>query len=512
MLKGNQLAINMVSNLFSFSVSLLISFLFLPYVINSLGKDVYSFYPLSNNIVSYLMLVSLTLNSMVRRHISVAISSGNIRMAIEYYSTCIVGNMLFGMMVSIASVIFVLNIEHVFDIPVNMVKDVSLLMTFMLLGFVIRLPDHALSSAPFVKERLDLVAYGDLASSIIKLASFSVLFFLFPPKVFYLGLATVVVSAFTMAYLSKLSDYLLPDLKLSISFFRFSILKNLVFSGTWNALSSAGTVFLSSSALIIINLVGLSEKAGDYAIAMFFPTFLTGIISVVCSVFTPRSLNAYSNGDQDKFINEIVFSQKVVAILMVPIVFTIIIMCGEFFKIWIEKEYNSNIVILSRILLASFIVQSSVWTLTNVSLAKDKLRSPALSLLILSAINIFVAVILVMLTENVIVIALSSCLTAIIFYGFVITKYNALLINVKWRVFTRVPIICTFSSLFFYLGFEFFISSKINFINNWADFLFIGLVTWFFCLVLFSCLVLDKPERQLCIKFLVSKLNRSTSY
>ena len=47
-----QVAINMVANIVSYSANILISFVLTPFLINTLGKETYSFYPIANTIVS----------------------------------------------------------------------------------------------------------------------------------------------------------------------------------------------------------------------------------------------------------------------------------------------------------------------------------------------------------------------------------------------------------------------------------------------------------------------------
>ena len=61
---NNRLTINLISNIISYSSTILISFVLTPYLINTLGKEAYSFYPLANNFVNFMGILTLALNSM----------------------------------------------------------------------------------------------------------------------------------------------------------------------------------------------------------------------------------------------------------------------------------------------------------------------------------------------------------------------------------------------------------------------------------------------------------------
>ena len=72
-MKNKQLAINMIANIISFMVNIGINFLFTPYLINTVGKEAYSFFPLANNFISYTSIITVALNSMASRFITINI-------------------------------------------------------------------------------------------------------------------------------------------------------------------------------------------------------------------------------------------------------------------------------------------------------------------------------------------------------------------------------------------------------------------------------------------------------
>ena len=78
---NKQLAVNIVSNIAIYVLQFVISFLLTPFIVKSLGVEAFGFVGLSNNIISYTTLITVALNAMASRFISVEYHKGNIEKA-----------------------------------------------------------------------------------------------------------------------------------------------------------------------------------------------------------------------------------------------------------------------------------------------------------------------------------------------------------------------------------------------------------------------------------------------
>ena len=93
-MKNSRLGISLVANIISTLVSLGVSFVLTPYLIRTIGKEAYSFFFLLNNFVSYMTILSLALNSMVSRFITIAIAGNKLGKAHTYFSTVFFSNII----------------------------------------------------------------------------------------------------------------------------------------------------------------------------------------------------------------------------------------------------------------------------------------------------------------------------------------------------------------------------------------------------------------------------------
>ena len=77
--------INVFAALITLGVQMFISFWLSPFVVGKLGEEAYGFINLANNFVSYASLVSVAINSMACRYISIEYNSGRINEAKSYF-------------------------------------------------------------------------------------------------------------------------------------------------------------------------------------------------------------------------------------------------------------------------------------------------------------------------------------------------------------------------------------------------------------------------------------------
>lgn len=70
---NKRLAINIIANIIAFAVNFVISFFLTPYIVETVGKEAYGFVSLGNNFVNYASLITVALNSMASRFITIEI-------------------------------------------------------------------------------------------------------------------------------------------------------------------------------------------------------------------------------------------------------------------------------------------------------------------------------------------------------------------------------------------------------------------------------------------------------
>ena len=137
--QNKQLAINMLAQVVVFLVQMGINFLLTPFIVKSLGVEAYGFVGLSNNIIGYLQLATVALNSMAGRFITIEYHKGNLEQANKYFSSVFYSNVVISAVLAIISIILLVFLEYVIHIPVNFVADVKWLFALLCLNSLLTL-------------------------------------------------------------------------------------------------------------------------------------------------------------------------------------------------------------------------------------------------------------------------------------------------------------------------------------------------------------------------------------
>ena len=125
-MKKKELLINMISSIVSFVITMGISFFLTPFIVGKLGREAYGFIGLINNIISYASVVTIALNSMAGRFITLKIHQDDNEGANIYFNSVLIGNIIMSIAFSLISLILLFNLGNIFHIPNSLNIDVKI--------------------------------------------------------------------------------------------------------------------------------------------------------------------------------------------------------------------------------------------------------------------------------------------------------------------------------------------------------------------------------------------------
>ena len=127
-----QMAVNMLSGVCVFTLNLCVSFFLTPFIVEKLGTDAYGYIGLSNNIIGYSSLLTIAVNSMAGRFITVKVHEGESEDANKYMSSIFYINLLLSAIILLALAVVTAFLPELINIPEALVGDVQAL--FAMLG------------------------------------------------------------------------------------------------------------------------------------------------------------------------------------------------------------------------------------------------------------------------------------------------------------------------------------------------------------------------------------------
>lgn len=431
-----QVIVNMLANIVSYSASIVISFILTPFLINALGKETYSFFPIANTIVSYMSVLANAMNAMASRFVAINIVKNDEMEANKYFSSATIANILMALILVVPMTIIVVFMDKFMEIPINSIAAIKGLFSLVFASTLVSIITSVLGIATFAKNRIDLRSLRELITSVLRLVLFFVFYKFLKPSIIYVGLVALIVAVVNAIFQYNYTKILLPEIKWSKEYVSVNHTKELLTSSCWSAINSLGNIMLVGMSLIFSNIIYGASEAGVYSIVNTVPQFINGVISMLIGVFYPVITYKYAKGDKTGLINEIQNTQKIVGTIGCAVLSVFSALSTEFFILWVPGENAQYLSLLSFVVVIPHFIISCMWTLTNVNVVMNKVRIPALITLFCGCANIIcVCFVGYFFETELIILPIISSLLQVVWIGFLIPQYVSKNLQIKWFTF-----------------------------------------------------------------------------
>lgn len=504
---NKRLFINLSANIVSYSANILIAFVLTPFLINTLGKETYSFYPIANNFVAYMCILTNALNSMSSRFVTVAIVKGQIEDSKKYVSSILFSNMIMGAVLLIPMVAIVVFLDRLMNVPVNIVASIRILFSFVFASMLVNIVSSVFGVATFVKNRIDLRSAMQLVSGVLKIVLFYTLFKFFTPTIVYVGVVALVVAISESLFQQRYFKKLLPEINISPRYFSRKHIRTILASGSWNSVNAIGSLLLTSSSLIMANIIYGAASGGIYSIVNTVPVFINGVISMLVGVFAPTVTYSYAKENKAELLHDMEKAQSMIGFFSCSVLVVFLCLSRQFFMLWTPSENADLLFRLSAITVTPHFFIGSLWSITNLNIAANKVAKPAILQLVLGILNVLIVVALSQIwnTSLVTICVVCSSLTLVLVLFF-LPLYAASYLNVSWLTFYKVVFRMLISTAIL-IGL-FSITTMSLQLDSWFSLMSVGLLMGIVALAVnFLFMFNKKMKRNLIIK-LKNKIQR----
>lgn len=434
---GNKrLSINLIANILSYAIATVLSFYITPILVNHLGKEVYGFYGIANNFVNYITVISVALNSMAAKYITVEIVRGNEEKAKQYFTSIFFSNVVLCVILTPFLVLTVLNLSAIFSISDSYLFNVQILFAFVFGAMLLRFVTSIYGCATYASNRMDLRAYTEMAKSVLRLGLYVLVFTVFKPSIIYVGIVLFLLELFNSVVQIALSKKLIPNMVIDRAYNNLKLTKDTLKVGIWNSLNQLGDLLLSSSDLMASNILLGEVASGNVSIVKTMPTLISGVITAINGVFVPRVAHRYAEGDIKKLVSEVKNSQKIMGAIVTPIIVLLIIFGYDFYNLWVPGNDTNLLMILSALDVSRMMIIGVTWPVSNLNIVMDRVKIPSVLVIASGVANIIGMVILVRFTQlGIYSILITTLVLTIAFYGFFIPMYPCKMLKISYASF-----------------------------------------------------------------------------
>lgn len=398
---GKQMSINVIASIISFAVTIGINFFLTPHLVKTLGTEAYGFIGLANNFVQYATIVTSALNSMAGRFISVEYHRGNLKKATTLFNSVFIADLFMAAVMLVASAVITAYIDVILNVPTGLVNSVKITFALTFLTYVISIITAIFTTAPFVKNRLEINSIRSIISHLIKAALIVGLFALFKAELYFIALASLGSGIFLLIANVSVKRRILPDIKTNLRDFEFKLIKILIASGVWMSISQLSTTLLSGLDLLICNLALGSTLMGLMSIAKTVPQSIAILISTLSGIFAPHYTILYAKNDMDALVKEVNFTSKIQSFILTVPLAGFIVFGNEFYTLWQPTKSADeilNIQIISVLTCLMYLFTAHTQALTMLNSVFNKLRVPVLVSLGIGALSTLLVLVIVNFT------------------------------------------------------------------------------------------------------------------
>lgn len=493
---NRQIAKNLSFNCASFAINFIISFLFTPYLIRTVGKEAYSFVPLVNNMIGYSSIITTAVGSMAGRFITMRIYKEDMEGANRYLNSMWVSNLILSAIFTIASIFCIVYINKLLSVPQELLGDVRWLFGCGAFSMILGLLTGYLSLSTYVKNRLDLSSFQGVVVNIVRIVCILALFAFFSPSIVYMSLSALIAGLVGVCLSYNFKQKLLPELTIAPRrYFSFRLVKELTSSGIWNSVNQLSNALLYQLDLLITNIFIGAAATGDYAIAKTAPVLILNFLAMFAGTFTPHFNILYAQDRVDDLVREVRKSMIVVSLFIgLPIGF-LAIYSECFYNLWVPGQNSDMLYWITLITLIPMIFGGSINPVFGIYSVTNRLKTPSLVLLVAGVLNVTVTYILLKTTSLgiwaiIIVSAIQGGLRNALFSP----MYGAICLNRKLTTFYPTMLrgilgMCVVMVFGWSLR-------QILTVNSWMTFFMSGIITCTLALFANTYIIMTRMERQ----------------
>lgn len=491
------LIVNMVATILGFIISMGINFILSPYIVKAVGVEAYGFIGLANNFINYASILTIALNSMAGRFITISLHKKEIEKANKYFNSVFMANIIIGILLSIISIVCVLNIDMLLDVPVEILLDVKILFIFLFFNFILGVIGATFGVATFATNKLYLTSIKTIEGNILKVILLIGLFVLFKPAVFYLGIASFIVTVYVTIFNIYYTNKLIPAIKINKKYYDFQAMIEVGVAGIWNVFNKLSSILSTGLDLLMANLFIDAMAMGTLSLSKTIPSMILSVFAMLAGVFAPQFTQEYAKGDIEKLKNSLMLSIKVLGILATIPMVIVFVYSDIFYKLWVPTENYKMLYVLTIIGAVDMAFVLPIESLWNIFTITNKIKKSSLYLFFNSVATITLVFIGLMLASSqnskLIIIAGVSMIFSIIRSWTFLPIYGAKCLGLKWTIFYPV-MIKNVISIIVVTTVMFTIKSKFT-INTWIELIVVSIITGVLGILVSSMIMLDRSDK-----------------
>lgn len=337
--KANKaVARNMFSNLATLLITMLVTFFLAPFLVHSLGNDVYGLWVLIISVTGYMGLLDAGLKVSIVKYVSkIHAESDFLALNKTVCTSLAIFTFIAGIIIIITFVLAFL-FDRIFSVPASLLPTARIVCIIAGVSLAITFINSVFNGFLSGLQRYDLVNKVTLIIFIFR-SAFIVWFVLIGWGIVGIGFVHLFSQLLTGCFLLISSLKRFPNLKFRFSFVNKEYFKKLFNYSLYIMLNNVAMLFLFRSGPVIAGMF-LGTSAITYlAIAANLAEYLSKMIGSMTQVLHPYASYYEASGDKLKIRTGILVSIKMCLLVALPVSLAFVLLGDKFIGLWMGESY-----------------------------------------------------------------------------------------------------------------------------------------------------------------------------
>lgn len=388
----SQFGRNLIANVGSHGGILLLQLLYTRILYQDLGPGLYGIVPLVTGMVFYLGLITASVSTSVRRHLTVSMANGDTERARFVLGVAIKSLTLLSIPLLLIGAFCIARLPSLIDIPDGTESSARFLAASVLLSFLVAQISVPFGAATFAKNRLDIRGMISLAETFTRVAGVWLLFHFTGPSLVSVGISLCASSLLALVATIVIQNRVIPGyMPRLFGAWDREVFFEMVRTGGWITVNLIGGILMLGIDLLVINRILGATEAGYYAPILQLVAGFRGIGGIIGSLFAPTLMGMHAKGDPSATEAYLVRSLRFYGILMaVPVG----VACGlsqNLLHVWLGNDHHTSPMLMA-LMVGSLCVTLLEHPLNQVQLAANRVKVPAFATLAAGILNAVLAI------------------------------------------------------------------------------------------------------------------------
>ena len=402
-------------------------------LVNTLGKDSYGVVALFTSLNQYIGLFLVAISGTIFRFISLEYHQSNNSISInKYYSTSFFSMLLLSIFAFSVLYFSTPLLKQFVNSSGTDFSEITLFFVLSILSFFISNLTAVFFVPTIIKHKFYLNDLSKIIAKVIQLLVILILvYYLADLSLYTYGISLIIYSVIFLSISIIFSKKIMPDLVISIRFFSFSYLRNMLKMGINVLLNNLGILLYTSTDLIIINIFLGTAIVAEYSIGLQLAVLISMTGMVFSRLFNPLIAKLIAKNGNTYIISQILINSKIFMIYIGLFFLLLITFSKQILFFWLGSEYVYLYPVVISLALYQLLHQSTVLFYMYFTLV-NKLKIPLIVTILSGVLNIILSILLVKFTSYGIFAIIAATIITVFFKTVLFNSfYTAHLLNMK---------------------------------------------------------------------------------